>query len=73
MSNYEFTIVIERDEDGIFIASCPALSGCHSQGDTLEEAVENVKDAMKLHIEARRDLGEPIPSEIATERVAVSV
>lgn len=73
MSDYEFTIVIEQDEDGVFIAACPALAGCHSQGDTRSEAVENIKDAIALHIEARRELGEPIPAEVAVERVAVHV
>lgn len=73
MSDHEFTILIERDEDGVFIATCPALAGCHSQGDTREEAIENIKDAIALHIEARRELGEPIPSEFAVERVAVHV
>jgi predicted RNase H-like HicB family nuclease len=51
---YQFTVVVERDEDGVFIASCPALQGCYSQGDTYEQALENLKDAIKLHIEARR-------------------
>lgn len=73
MSDFEFTVVIETDEDGVFIVSCPALPGCHSQGDTREEAIENIKDAIALHIEARRELGEPIPAEVAVERVAVHV
>ncbi|MCD6362388.1 MAG: type II toxin-antitoxin system HicB family antitoxin [Synergistetes bacterium] len=50
---YKFKIIIERDEDGIFIATCPSLQGCYSQGETIEEAIENIKDAIKLHIEAR--------------------
>ena len=49
-------IIIERDEDGVYIASCPSLNGCYSQGDTLEEAIENIKDAIRLHIEAREIL-----------------
>jgi predicted RNase H-like HicB family nuclease len=73
MSDYEFTIIIEQDEDGVFIASCPALAGCHSQGDTRAEAVQNIKDAIALHIESRRELGEPIPLEVSVERVAVHV
>ncbi len=58
---YEFTILIERDEDGAYIALCPALAGCHSAGDTEEEARELIKDAIRLHLEARLTLGEPIP------------
>ncbi|MBI2636595.1 MAG: type II toxin-antitoxin system HicB family antitoxin [Parcubacteria group bacterium] len=52
--NYHLPIVIEKDEDGYFVF-CPALQGCYSQGDTYEEALANIKDAMKLHIEDRSD------------------
>jgi len=69
---YQFTVIVERDEDGVYIASCPALQGCYSQGDTYEEALENLKDAIKLHIEARQSLGEPIPIEIAVDRVEIN-
>jgi len=58
---YKYRIIVEQDEDGVYIASCPALKGCYSQGDTIEEAVENIKDAIRLHIEARKIVGEPIP------------
>jgi predicted RNase H-like HicB family nuclease len=71
MSNYHFTIVVEQDDDGFYIASCPALQGCYSQGETYPEAVENLKDAIRLHIEARQALREPIPLEIAVERIEV--
>jgi len=54
MSKYRYTIVVERDEDGVYIASCPMLQGCYTQGETYEEALENLKDAVRLHIEARR-------------------
>ncbi len=70
---YEFTVIIEQDEDGVFIAFCPALEGCHTEGDTEEEAREMIKDAIRLHIEARLALGEPIPQEIASERVRIAV
>lgn len=68
---YQFTVIVERDEDGVYIASCPALQGCYSQGDSYEEALENIKDAIKLHIEARQSLGEPIPIEVAIDRVEI--
>ena len=55
---YKYRIIVEQDEDGVYIASCPALKGCYSQGDTIEEAVENIKDAIRLHIEARKIVGE---------------
>jgi predicted RNase H-like HicB family nuclease len=52
MKNITLPIVIEADADGFFV-SCPSLQGCYSQGATYEEAVENIKDAIKLHIEDR--------------------
>ena len=48
----EFTVVIEWDEDGVYIATVPALPGCHTAGDTEEEVLELIKDAIRLHIEA---------------------
>ena len=71
--NYKYRILIEKDENGIYIASCPALQGCYSQGDTVDEALQNIKDAIQLHIEARQALGEPIPIEILIEEVEVVV
>ncbi len=52
MKHYHFSIIIEKDKNGFFV-SCPELQGCYSQGDTYEEAIENVKDAIKLHLEDR--------------------
>lgn len=45
---YKYRILIEKDENGIYIASCPALKGCYSQGDTVEEALQSLKDAIQL-------------------------
>jgi predicted RNase H-like HicB family nuclease len=73
MRTYKFKIVIEQDEDGVYIVSCPALKGCYSQGTTIEEAVENIKDAIRLHIEARKAVGEPVPIEVLLDEVKVSV
>lgn len=72
MTSYRFTVVVEQDEDGVYIATCPVLQGCYSQGNTYEEAVDNLKDAIHLHIEARRDVGEPVPIEVAIEKVEIS-
>ena len=60
MQNYHFSVVIERDKDGYF-AFCPELQGCYTQGDSYEEALENVKDAIRLHVEDRLSSGEDIP------------
>lgn len=65
------TIVVERDEDGLYVASVPLLQGCYTQGETYEEALENIKDAIKLHIETRRALGESVPVEVAIDEVRV--
>jgi predicted RNase H-like HicB family nuclease len=57
---YTLPLIIEHDEDGYFV-SCPILQGCYTQGDTYEEAMENIADALKLHIEDRIANNEPIP------------
>ena len=54
MTQYEFTVVIERDEDGRFLAICPALQGCYTEGETVKEACELIKDAIHLHLADRR-------------------
>lgn len=71
MTDYKFTIVVERDEDWLYIASVPLLQGCYTQGETYEEALEHIKDAIKLHIEARKKLGEPVPIEVAIDEVRI--
>jgi predicted RNase H-like HicB family nuclease len=60
MPDYQFMVVVERGEDGLYVASVPLLQGCYTQGETYQEALENIKDAIKLHIKARLALGEPI-------------
>jgi len=57
MKKYTLPIIIEKDEDGYF-ASCPVLQGCYTQGDTYEEAIENIEDAIRLHIEDRLENNE---------------
>jgi predicted RNase H-like HicB family nuclease len=73
MRDFELTIVIERDQDGRFLAVCPALQGCYTEGDSEDEARELITDAIRLHIESRLERGEPIPDEVSTEKVTVSV
>ncbi|MEM3658275.1 MAG: type II toxin-antitoxin system HicB family antitoxin [Candidatus Hadarchaeum sp.] len=53
-------MVIERDADGYY-AFCPELQGCYTQGKTYEEALENIKDAIRLHVEDRLASGEEVP------------
>jgi len=63
--------VLEQEEDGGFVAAVPALPGCVSQGDTREEAIENVREAIAVYLEDCRDSGEPVPTEIGREIVEV--
>lgn len=60
MKQYKFSVVVEKDKDGYF-AFCPELQGCYTQGETYEEAIENIKDAIHLHLEDRIESGEEIP------------
>lgn len=66
-----FTVVLEREEDGGFVASVPALPGCMSQGDSRDEAMQNVREAIEVYIEDCRESGEPIPSESGREFVDI--
>ena len=61
MKTYRLSVIIEQDEDGFF-ARCPELQGCYTQGGSYDEALDNIRDAIKLHIEDRLEAGEPIPS-----------
>jgi len=60
MSIYKFSVIAEKDSDGYF-TFCPELQGCYTQGDTYEEALVNIKDAIRLHIEDRIESSEDIP------------
>ncbi len=60
MKRYQLSVVVEKDADGYF-ALCPELQGCYTQGDSYEEAVENIRDAIRLHIEDMIEAGEAIP------------
>jgi predicted RNase H-like HicB family nuclease len=59
---YQFTVVIEPDEAG-FHTYVPALPGCHTFGDTLDEARANITEAIELHIESMQAYGGPVPVE----------
>ena len=61
MRKFQLPVVIEKDKDGYY-AFCPTLPGCFTQGDTYEEALNNIADAMRLHIEDRLASGETIPT-----------
>jgi predicted RNase H-like HicB family nuclease len=66
MGGYRFAIVVEKDEQGYF-AYCPELQGCYTQGESFEEVIENIRDAIKLHVEDRLADNEPVTtSEIVS-------
>jgi predicted RNase H-like HicB family nuclease len=69
----EYTVVIRKAPDGMYIASCPAVPEAHSQGETYEESLANIKEAIELSLEFRKERGEEIPEEVATKKVKVSV
>jgi predicted RNase H-like HicB family nuclease len=49
---YKYTVILEKESDGGYHAFCPILKGCHSQGDTFEETIENVTEAIELYLES---------------------
>lgn len=51
----QFKVVMEQDEDGWFVASAPAIPGCHTQGKTYEEVIKNIKEAIELCLEVAKD------------------
>lgn len=66
-----FQVTIDRDEDGVWVVECPSIPGCVSQGETKEEALENVKEAIALCLEVRAERG--LPLTIETRQVEVLV
>ena len=73
MKIYEFTVVIERDEDGRFVAVVPALQGCYTEGETEQEARDLIEDAIRLDIEDRLEHGELIHEEVGSSRVRIAI
>jgi hydroxyacylglutathione hydrolase len=58
-----YTVILEQEQDGGYVASVPALPGCVSQGDTRAEALNNIREAIELYVEDCRDAGDPIPTK----------
>jgi predicted RNase H-like HicB family nuclease len=68
-----YRVLITEDEDGQFVAECPSLPGCISQGETRELALENIQDAIRGYLESLKKHGDPIPPSISEEIVEVTV
>ncbi len=68
----KYTVVLEREKDGGFVATVPLLPGCVSQGDTREDAIKNIREAIELYIEDCRLAGDPVPEEDSVEYVELT-
>lgn len=69
----KYRVLIEQDEDGVFVAEVPSLPGCISQGQSREEAVANIREAIAGYLESLEAHGEPVPPPISEELVEVQV
>jgi predicted RNase H-like HicB family nuclease len=71
INRMKFVVTVDRDEDGVFVAQCPAIPGCVSQGRTEGEALKNIEDAIRECLEVRAEKGMPLT--VAVHQVDVSV
>jgi predicted RNase H-like HicB family nuclease len=72
---HAFQVIVEQDEDGFFIAECPALRACYTQGRTYEEVMENIRDVIAMCLEDLKANGKKVPKQaeiIGVQRVEVS-
>jgi predicted RNase H-like HicB family nuclease len=68
----KYTVVLQRENDGGYVVSVPALPGCVSQGDTREEALKNIEEAIDIYLEDVKAAGEPVPVEDGREYIEVT-
>jgi len=66
-----YTVVLEREADGGFVISVPALPGCISQGDSREDALRNIKEAIEVYVEDCNESGDPVPRDVGHEYVEI--
>lgn len=67
----KYRVYLEQDEDGIFVATCPVLPGCISQGKTRSDATANIREAIEGYLKSLRKHGEPVPPSILEEVIEV--
>ena len=74
MAVLDFKVLLEPDQTGGYVVICPSLQGCYSQGETVEEALANIREAIQLCLDELRDRGEPLPdpSNVLIGSVVVS-
>jgi antitoxin HicB len=68
----KYRVYLEQDEDGVFVATCPALPGCVSQGKARAETAENIREAIEGYIESLKKHGDPVPPGIFEEVIEVA-
>jgi len=68
-----YPVVIEACEEGGYFARCPSLQGCHAEGKTYSEVIENIEDVIKTHVEIRRKHKEFVPTIVVKNREAVDI
>jgi predicted RNase H-like HicB family nuclease len=68
----KYRVLVEVDEDGMFVAQVPSLPGCLSQGETRKEALKNIEEAIAVYLESLQAYNEPIPPSIYEELVEVA-
>ena len=77
MNLYRFQVIIEQDEDGFFVADVPALKGCHTQGKTFEEAMNNIREVITMCIQELKEEGQQIetayPEVIGIKTIEIAV
>ncbi|MGB9700949.1 MAG: type II toxin-antitoxin system HicB family antitoxin [Thermodesulfobacteriota bacterium] len=69
----KYRVIIEQDEDGVFVAEVPSLPGCISQGNARVEALKNIREAIEVYLESLKAHDEPIPPPISEEVVEVAL
>jgi len=72
LRTFRFPVIVEKDQEGFF-AFCPEIQGCYSQGNTYEEVLENIKDAIRLHLEDRLADGEEVPQPESVSLTSLEV
>jgi predicted RNase H-like HicB family nuclease len=71
VARMKFVTTLDRDEDGVWISECPSIPGCVSQGDTRDEALANIREAIAACLEVRAERG--LPLTIETQHVEVAI
>jgi predicted RNase H-like HicB family nuclease len=60
---HHFTVIFEKEEEGGYHFFCPALPGCHTQSDTIDEGIQNIREPIQLYIDSLIEDGLPVPEE----------